>query len=440
MIGASKLISASVAHSTVSPPSTTYGFSVLEFLVNANIASIITDSENNVIACGAEGSAGFVLKYNSQRELIWAKKWPTNMAILGLTVDSLNNIYVCGQYSINGSTGNSTGFFQKLSPEGVALFGGQQWITNTFTAYRAIKLDSLGNIWVSGYTTADGVGSYDILLTKYSSAGSILLTKTIGTSSIDANFGMSISSSNLISLVGYTNSGSYGYSSLAIALNSNAVLAWSKSVNYTTNTNFDFFFSSVVDSSGNIYMIGDTTIATGSARALLVKISSSGALQWTRLLQQDGKAQNAGYSVSLDPLGNLLVSGYSYSSVPNESFLVTFDTNGNKLSYQKKLSASSSVSPTSSYVDSSGDFYAIIDNYLNPATNIIIAKLPSNGDGNGVYGPITYSDVTIFSTSYTGTIFGNQSVVVANAVMSSAGFAPALTDLTVPETFYPLTV
>jgi len=117
----------------------------------------------------------------------------------------------------------------------------------------------------------------------------------------------------------------------------------------------DFGTSCVTDASGNVYLAGYTysgsgiasggyqNFNNGDADAFLAKFSSGGTLLWATFY--GGSNEDKGKSVALDSSGNIYLAGETYSNSNiatasahqtglggvNDAFLVKFDNNGNLL-------------------------------------------------------------------------------------------------------------
>ena len=73
-----------------------------------------------------------------------------------------------------------------------------------------LALASDGSIYITGYTEGDldgenNSGSYDAFITKYSSDGTKVWTKLLGSSIIDIGYGIASSNDGSIYITGYTN-------------------------------------------------------------------------------------------------------------------------------------------------------------------------------------------------------------------------------------------
>ena len=190
--------------------------------------------------------------------------------------------------------------------------------SNTEDGAYGIATDNAGNAYVAGvtYGSVDGnvnAGSDDILLAKYDTSGNKLWTRQMGSSGIDA--------------------------ALAVA----------------------------VDSAGNAYVTGytagslDGNISAGADDIFIAKYDPNGNKLWTR--QLGTSRQDIAWGVAVDNAGNAVVTGFTDGSMDGnvnagsiDSFLVKFDTNGNKL-WTKQFGSTSNDYAHAVAVDANGNAY-----------------------------------------------------------------------------------
>ncbi len=124
----------------------------------------------------------------------------------------------------------------------------------------------------------------------------------------------------------------------------------------------------VVDGSGNIYVIGNATgnfgsqLNQGSQDSYLTKYDSAGNVVWQKLLGSAGTAN--GYGIALDPSGGVVVTGSSTAdltptSIANgneDSFVARYDTNGNQ-AWIKQIQTLANNRSNAVSVDASGNIY-----------------------------------------------------------------------------------
>ena len=329
--------------------------------------SVAIDSTGNIYVTGdtfgslggytnaGGGSDVFLVKYNRYGVKQWTRQFGTfyNDFGLGVTVDASGNIYVVGGTSGNldgnVSAGASDMFLVKYSSSGVKQWT-QQFGTSSVDYGRSIVLDSANNIYISGTTSGaldnnTRVGGIDIFLVKYSSSGMKQWTQQFGTSSLDFPRGVA------------------------------------------------------VDTTGNIYVTGDTGgsldgTTNGGTDTFLVKYNTSGVKQW---IQQFGSfsgnsvGNDSGYGVAVDLAGNTYITGRTYGNLDNnissgffDIFLTKYSSSGVK-QWTKQLGTSGSDYGYSVAVDAMGDIYVTGDTAgnlggnTNGGADIFLVKYHTSG-------------------------------------------------------------
>ena len=178
----------------------------------------------------------FVSKYNSSGTQAWVKQLGSAgndyANINGISTDTAGNAFVTG-YTDGTFTGNSAlgsydGFVAKYSTAGTLAWV-KQFGTNSEDYSAAAKTDSSGNIYVTGWTYGQftgntALGGYDTFIAKYNTSGTQLWVKQFGTTSNDYANGLSIDTLGNIYISGWTEYGSFpnytnqGYEDSFIAL------------------------------------------------------------------------------------------------------------------------------------------------------------------------------------------------------------------------------
>lgn len=124
----------------------------------------------------------------------------------------------------------------------------------------------------------------------------------------------------------------------------------------------------VVDASGNVYVVGNATgdfgnqLNQGAQDAYLTKYDSAGNVLWTRMLGSTGTAN--GYGLSLDPTGGVVIAGSTTGQIQSgsvtngntDTFVAKYDTNGNQ-SWVKQLQTLSQNQAAAVSVDASGNVF-----------------------------------------------------------------------------------
>ena len=126
--------------------------------------------------------------------------------------------------------------------------------------------------------------------------------------------------------------------------------------------------ATAVDSSGNIYVLGNATgdlgnqLNQGTQDVYLTKYDSAGNVVWQNLVGSAGAA--SGYGLALDPAGGVVITGASTADLTttsvaegnNDSFVASYDANGNQTWIQQIPTLATNQANAVS-VDASGNIY-----------------------------------------------------------------------------------
>ena len=261
--------------------------------------------------------------------------------------------------------------------EWLHTWGGNKEDTITSTA-----LDQNGNIIAAGYTNSFGYGTTNVLLQKYDSLGNLLWSTTWGGSASDAASSIATDKNNNIYLVGSTSSyGSGWYDVLILKFNSNGSLVWSKTWG---GSSYDAGYGITIDSQGNL-LISAESYSFGSS-AILLKLDSDGNYIWGKSWKSS-VSYDAAYSITQDLSGNIILSGISwdYSQSPNVNkiLIVKYDSSGNFLWCRNWGSSGLDETSGSSAIkaDKEANIYiAGRTKFGNGSMDALLLKLDANGN------------------------------------------------------------
>jgi len=142
----------------------------------------------------------------------WTRQLGTsgNDQSLGVSADSLGNVYISGPTTGNlggTSAGDFDAFVSKYDASGTLLWT-EQLGTSSFDLSFGVSADSLGNVYISGWTGGDlggtNAGDFDAFVSKYDASGTLLWTEQLGTSSNDRSNGVSADSLGNVYISGWT--------------------------------------------------------------------------------------------------------------------------------------------------------------------------------------------------------------------------------------------
>jgi len=353
---------------------------------------------------------GFIVaKYDANRPLyidplIYSTFLGGNQVDAGyaVAVDSGGNAYITGEtHSTNFPTmnplqpaygGSGDAFVTKINPAGSALVYSTYLGGSGQEIGYGIAVDSVGNAYVTGYTTSSDFptmnplqpangGSGDAFVAKINPAGSALVYSTyLGGSQVEQGHGIAADSAGNAYVTGYTSSTdfptmnplqpSYGgdyYDAFVAKINpGGSAFVYST---YVGGSGRDYGGGIAVDSAGNAYITGGTSStdfptmsplqpvnAGGYYDVFVAKINPAGsAFIYSTYL--GGSGDDGGSGIAVDSAGNAYVSGATASSnfpTTPGAFQTTYG-GGSYDAFVSKLNPSGSALIYSTYIGGSGD-------------------------------------------------------------------------------------
>lgn len=302
--------------------------------------------------------------YSTAQNISWVKKGISEGFEYGnaITCDDSGNTYVTGQIEFTAvfdnftvsSNGSHDIFTAKYNTNGVI-----QWIKRAGGSKgdvgNGIGIDAAHNSYVAGemeetVTFSSGAtitsdGSNDIFLAKYSSGGTFDWVKRWGDNESDKALSIAVSPSGDCYLTGY--------------------------------------FGSSVD-------FGNTTLhSSGSRDIFIMKVNSSGTVQWVK--KAGGSGHDVGESICLDKDGNIYVAG-SFSSTAyfgstrvsnsgdNSAFIAKYNSNGSLQWVIDEGTCCGNTIFQEVFVDNDGNIYGA--GYFDETTRIGSITLNSTGDAD----------------------------------------------------------
>jgi hypothetical protein len=244
------------------------------------------------------------------------------------------------------NSGGDDAFLIKYSTDGTKawtrLLG-----TSRYDYAKALTTGLDGSIYVTGETPGalDGQtnsGVTDAFLTKYSADGTKAWTKLLGTRSYDAAIALTTGLDGSIYASGYAmgslDGQTYGGSTDAFLtkFSTDGTKVWTKLLGTSGN---DLAYALTTGLDGSIYVSGytngtlDGQTNSGGNDAFLTKYSTDGTKVWTKLLGTSGDDEGAALTTGLD--GSIYVSGWTYGALDgqsnsgsNDAFLTKFQEVG----------------------------------------------------------------------------------------------------------------
>lgn len=297
---------------------------------------------------------------------------------------------VAGRFSLNrdGSVGFELGPYNASLPLVIdpALTYTSEFNGNQSAVITSIAADAHGNVYAAGYTPStnfpvDGpfqgslAGGNDAFVLKLNPQGNSLQYATyIGGSGDDRALGIAVDPAGEAIVVGQTGSQNFPLVSPAQAIPGGGVDAFAAKLNAAGNglifstllggSGSDAANAVTVDSTGNIYLAGDTSSPNfpvlfpyqrqnqGGQDAFVTKLSAYGSILYSTFLG-GGSADHAS-AIAVDSVGSAYVTGSTYSVNFPVAAAFQAHTGGGQDAFVTKLSPQGSGLVFSTYLGGSG--------------------------------------------------------------------------------------
>jgi Beta-propeller repeat len=333
-----------------------------------------------------------LIKLDITGNLVWQylATWSAITATGGLCVDSSGNVYLG-----TGLTGSGGAIIAKWNSSGTLQWA-RSFGTSNINDCNNIAVDSSGNV----YVVCNTIGTnYFIVLVKYNSSGTLQWQSSLTASSTYAFcYSLTTDSSGNVYITGL--SFITTKSSVIAKWNSSGTLQWQRKLTGTGTGNFTGL-DVVVDSSGNSYVAYSISATSGNTW-VIAKYNSSGAIQWQKSILSG--TISSGRSLAIDSAGTYIYALGTVTSGGNAyQTIVKLDTSGT-VQWQNTLNdpAYASTLQRMSIVGS----YMYISGYSSNK-NIFTFALPTDGSHTGSWtnGGFTYtyasSAFTVATSSFT---------------------------------------
>jgi uncharacterized protein (TIGR03437 family) len=315
------------------------------YLNGSSANAIVVDSSGNTIVAGD----GFVVKLDPTGAHVLNSISLPGDNVAAAALDSSGNLAIAGSTASASGTGFVAGFVMKLDPTGKTLF-----FNPLANPAAALALDPSGNIYVTGATASTPSRGTDAFVAKFSSAGTLAYSTTIGGSANDAGRAIAVDAQGDAYIAGDTESsdfpvttgaaqtkfgglvsvfgvGAFGDGFVAKFNPTGATVLFAT---YWGGSEPDIAYAIAVDSSGNAYVAGATSssdfpVTTGAFQttyagppadpndpdpdgdAFVSKFSPLGAVVWSTYL--GGSQADVAYAIALDAAGDVYIAGTTES-------------------------------------------------------------------------------------------------------------------------------
>ena len=349
---------------------------------------VAVDSEGNIYVVGYEGmwDNSTLVKFSSSGVYQWNKtqKVTGYRGYESIFIDDFDYLYVSG-YSWDGSLMDANSMdtiLVKYDSDGNEIWN-RTWGGFGKDHANDVAVNTQGDIYLAGYTGSFGANGYDLLLMKYNSTGHKEWNKTCDLSNFDVAWALCIDSQGNIFVGGHTNKsvGSMGLWSYDFVLTywngSNGDLLW-----HTTwgSEETEWFGDMAIDSQDFVYLVGTSEYLISSQDFCIVKYDNKGLPAWSKIWGSD--YDDEGWSIGIDSSGNVYVVGNTngYGAGLKDMYISKFNSDGAQQWYTLWDRGKNDY-PTSIFIDNStNDFYiaGYSDSFsLDSNWDIFLLKNPS---------------------------------------------------------------
>lgn len=314
-----------------------------------------------------------------------------NDAARAIVVDTDGYIYVTGVTGFS-LLEYATGYVKGYATIKYDMNGNQVWVSiydgggSQGDDPSAIAVDAEGNVYVTGWSSRpDGdMGDTDYATIKYDANGNQIWVARYnagGDSRTNISNAIVVDSSGNVYVTGQSEIAGVGQSFATIKYDSNGNELWVSRYAGPLGYGGNEANGLVTDTQGNVYVNGQ--VYGGSETFFdnaLVKYDSNGNQLWVKIYDGPAHGEDYGGEIGLDSSGNVLMAFSSSSDNYNNNYeyaIVKYDQNGNLL----WVCRYDGGNVTDMAIDASGNVY--VTGYYNMSfqdNNIITIKCDNNGN------------------------------------------------------------
>ena len=236
--------------------------------------------------------------------------------------------YVIAGTTRSSGAGSDDAYIVKLDANGLLQWSKTVGGANSERASAMTKTADGGYV-IAGSTTSFGAGNSDMYIVKLDANGSFQWNTTVGGSASDGAGSIIQTTDGGYAVAGGTDSfGAGGNDIYIIKLDSSGVLQWARTVGGTLSEGA----SSIVQTTDGGYVVAGTTFHLGSAGydMYVVRLSSSGSSLWCRAI--GGIGYDGANSMIRSEDGGYVLAGWGQpTSGINDMYVVKLDSSGSLL-------------------------------------------------------------------------------------------------------------
>jgi uncharacterized delta-60 repeat protein len=244
-------------------------------------------------------------KYDREGNQLWNKtnsdSWTDNL--YDVITDSQDNFIMCG-YDGTGSTRRAY-FIGSYNSAGVANWNRTDELSNSYDYCNGVDVDSDDN--VTTIATWTNSGQDDWLITKYNSTGSVIWNHTLRWNASGDDWAEDIvvdQEDNIIAVGAWRRNTQFQWGVVKYA--PDGTQEWNTSAIWNATAS-NYAYDVTVDSDNNIFVFG--TFYSGQGDWALIKYDSAGNQQWNKTFVWNATHSDSPHSITIDSRDDLIMAG-----------------------------------------------------------------------------------------------------------------------------------